>query len=74
MQGLSPSIRPAAQAPLCSTSRIWARLEIADAAAFERSCRAIFSGSGRGGSVYTLLLNEAGGIIDDLMVANLGSR
>jgi aminomethyltransferase len=48
------------------------QVEIADAAAFERMVPGDIQGLKPGRQRYTLLLNEAGGIIDDLMVANLG--
>jgi aminomethyltransferase len=48
--------------------------EIFDAAAFEVLVPSDITGLKPGRQRYTLLLNEAGGIIDDLMVANLGGR
>jgi aminomethyltransferase len=48
------------------------QVEITDAAAFERLVPGDIQGLKPGRQRYTLLLNEAGGIIDDLMVANLG--
>jgi aminomethyltransferase len=48
------------------------QVEIADAAAFERLVPGDIQGLKPGRQRYTLLLNEAGGIIDDLMVANIG--
>lgn len=45
---------------------------VADAAALERLVPGDIVGLKPGRQRYTLLLNEAGGIIDDLMVANLG--
>jgi aminomethyltransferase len=50
------------------------QVEFADAAAFERLVPGDIQGLKPGRQRYTLLLNEAGGIIDDLMVANLGTR
>jgi aminomethyltransferase len=44
------------------------------AAALERLVPGDFQGLKPGRQRYTLLLNEAGGIIDDLMVANYGDR
>jgi aminomethyltransferase len=46
--------------------------EVADAAALERLVPGDMIGLQPGRQRYTLLLNEAGGIIDDLMAANLG--
>jgi aminomethyltransferase len=46
----------------------------AAAATLERLTPADISGLKPGRQRYTLLLNEAGGIIDDLMVANLGGE
>ena len=48
--------------------------EIADAAALETCVPGDLQNLKPGRQRYTLLLNEAGGIIDDLMVANLGSH
>jgi aminomethyltransferase len=48
------------------------QVEIADAARFEHLVPGDILGLKPGRQRYTLLLNEAGGIIDDLMVANLG--
>jgi len=48
------------------------QVEIADAAAFEHLVPGDIQGLKPGRQRYTLLLNEAGGIIDDLMVANIG--
>lgn len=48
------------------------QVDIADAAGFERLVPGDMCGLKPGRQRYTLLLNEAGGIIDDLMVANLG--
>jgi aminomethyltransferase len=48
------------------------QVEIADAAGFERLVPGDIQGLKPARQRYTLLLNEAGGIIDDLMVANLG--
>jgi aminomethyltransferase len=48
------------------------QVEVADAAALERLVPGDMVGLKPGRQRYTLLLNEAGGIIDDLMVANLG--
>ena len=48
------------------------QVEIADAARFEYLVPGDIQGLKPGRQRYTLLLNEAGGIIDDLMVANLG--
>ncbi|HUW80706.1 MAG TPA: glycine cleavage system aminomethyltransferase GcvT [Acidocella sp.] len=48
--------------------------EIADAQAFEALVTGDITGLKPGRQRYTLLTNEAGGIIDDLMVANLGNR
>jgi aminomethyltransferase len=42
------------------------------AAAFEKLCTGDITGLKPGRQRYTLLTNEAGGILDDLMVANLG--
>ena len=50
------------------------QVDIADASAFERLVPGDITGLKPGRQRYTLLLNEAGGIIDDLMVANLGTR
>jgi aminomethyltransferase len=50
------------------------QVEITDAAAFERLVPGDIIGLKPGRQRYTLLLNEAGGIIDDLMVANLGAN
>ncbi|HYP62818.1 MAG TPA: glycine cleavage system aminomethyltransferase GcvT [Acidocella sp.] len=50
------------------------QVEIADVAGFERLVPGDISGLKPGRQRYSLLLNEAGGIIDDLMVANLGPR
>ncbi len=50
------------------------QVEIADAAGLERLVPGDIAGLKPGRQRYTLLLNEAGGIIDDLMVANLGTR
>jgi aminomethyltransferase len=47
---------------------------VADAAALERLVPGDMTGLKPDRQRYTLLLNEAGGIIDDLMVANLGGR
>ncbi|OYV26135.1 MAG: glycine cleavage system protein T [Acidocella sp. 20-63-7] len=48
--------------------------EISDPLAFEALVPGDISGLAPGKQRYTLLLNAAGGILDDLMVANLGSR
>lgn len=48
--------------------------EFADAQAFEKLVPGDILGLKTGRQRYTLLTNEAGGIIDDLMVANLGNR
>ncbi len=48
--------------------------QITDAKAFEALVPGDITGLKRGRQRYTLLINEAGGIIDDLMVANLGSH
>jgi aminomethyltransferase len=48
--------------------------EIFDPAAFERLVPGDIAGLKPGRQRYTLLLNEAGGIIDDQMVANLGGH
>ncbi len=48
--------------------------EITDAAAFEAVVSGDIQGLKPGRQRYTLLMNEAGGIVDDLMVANLGDR
>jgi aminomethyltransferase len=48
--------------------------EIADAAALEAVVTGDIRGLAAGRQRYTLLMNEAGGIVDDLMVANLGDR
>jgi aminomethyltransferase len=50
------------------------QVDIADAKAFEALVPGDITGLKPGRQRYTLLLNEAGGIIDDLMVANLGTR
>jgi aminomethyltransferase len=50
------------------------QVTIASAAAFERLVPGDITGLKPGRQRYTLLLNEAGGIIDDLMVANLGGH
>jgi aminomethyltransferase len=50
------------------------QVEITDPAAFERLVPGDITGLKPGRQRYTLLLNEAGGIIDDLMVANLGAN
>ncbi|MDD2704614.1 MAG: glycine cleavage system protein T, partial [Acidocella sp.] len=50
------------------------QVDIADARAFEALVPGDITGLKPGRQRYTLLLNEAGGIIDDLMVANLGTR
>ncbi|MDD2795653.1 glycine cleavage system aminomethyltransferase GcvT [Acidocella sp.] len=47
---------------------------IADARAFEALVPGDIAGLRPGRQRYTLLLNEAGGIIDDLMVANFGAH
>jgi aminomethyltransferase len=48
--------------------------ETADAAALEAVVTGDIRGLAPGRQRYTLLMNEAGGIVDDLMVANLGDR
>jgi len=48
--------------------------EISDATAFEALVTGDVAGLRPGRQRYTLLTNKAGGIIDDLMVANLGTR
>ena len=48
--------------------------EFSDAAAFERLVPGDILGLKPGRQRYTMLINPAGGIIDDLMVANLGNR
>jgi aminomethyltransferase len=48
--------------------------EISDPLAFEALVPGDMTGLAAGKQRYTLLLNAAGGILDDLMVANLGSR
>jgi aminomethyltransferase len=48
--------------------------EIADAAALEAVVTGDIRGLAPGRQRYTLLMNQAGGIVDDLMVANLGDR
>ena len=48
--------------------------EIKDVAGFERLVPGDIAGLKPGRQRYTLLLNAAGGIIDDLMVANLGAH
>jgi aminomethyltransferase len=48
--------------------------EVSHPAAFETLVTGDITGLKPGRQRYTLLLNEAGGIIDDLMVANLGDR
>jgi aminomethyltransferase len=48
--------------------------EIADATALEAVVTGDIRGLAPGRQRYTLLMNEAGGIVDDLMVANLGDR
>lgn len=50
------------------------QVEIADVAGFEGLVPGDLQGLKPGRQRYTLLLNEAGGIIDDLMVANLGNH
>ncbi len=50
------------------------QVEITDVAGFERLVPGDMLGLKPGRQRYTLLLNEAGGIIDDLMVANLGTH
>ena len=50
------------------------QVEIADAAGLERLVPGDMTGLRPGRQRYTLLLNAAGGIIDDLMVANLGTH
>jgi aminomethyltransferase len=47
---------------------------IGDARAFEALCTGDITGLKPGRQRYTLLTNEAGGIIDDLMVANFSGR
>ncbi|WP_298221816.1 glycine cleavage system aminomethyltransferase GcvT [Acidocella sp.] len=48
--------------------------EIAEIAAFSRLVPGEIAGLKPGRQRYTMLLNEMGGILDDLMVANLGSH
>jgi glycine cleavage system T protein (aminomethyltransferase) len=48
--------------------------EIGDAGALEAVVTGDIRGLAPGRQRYTLLMNEAGGIVDDLMVANLGDR
>ncbi|OYV41340.1 MAG: glycine cleavage system protein T [Acidocella sp. 20-61-6] len=48
--------------------------DIADAAAFEALVTGDITGLKPGRQRYTLLTNAAGGILDDLMVANFGGR
>jgi aminomethyltransferase len=48
--------------------------EIAEIAAFSRLVPGDIAGLKPGRQRYTLLLNETGGILDDLMVANLGEH
>ncbi len=48
--------------------------EVTDAAALEAVVPGAMKTLKRGRQRYTLLLNEAGGILDDLMVANLGAH
>ena len=48
--------------------------EIAEIEAFSRLVPGDIAGLKPGRQRYTLLLNEAGGILDDLMVANLGAH
>jgi aminomethyltransferase len=48
--------------------------ELTDAAAFEKLVPGDILGLKPGRQRYSLLTNESGGIIDDLMVANLGDR
>lgn len=50
------------------------QIEFRDAAAFETLVTGDILGLRPGRQRYTLLLNQAGGIIDDLMMANFGSR
>jgi aminomethyltransferase len=50
------------------------QVAIADAAAFARVVPGNVTALRAGRQIYTLLLNESGGIIDDLMVANFGDR
>ncbi len=70
-----PSTCTAAPRRRCSTSPTWARLALTGpgaAAALERLVPGDIVGLKPGRQRYTLLTNEAGGILDDLMVANLG--
>jgi len=48
--------------------------EFTDAQTFEKLVPGDITGLQPGRQRYTFLMNEAGGIIDDLMVANLGNR
>ena len=50
------------------------QVETFDAAALEAVVTGDIRGLPPGRQRYTLLMNEAGGIVDDLMVANLGNR
>ena len=69
-------------APACSTSRIWARSRCARNPARSRMphwrwsgwCRRISLAVAPGRQRYAQFTNEAGGILDDLMVANFGDH
>ncbi len=71
-----------ARAPACSTSRIWARSRCGRNPARSRTprwrwsgwCRRTSSRSHRDGSATRSSPTKAGGILDDLMVANFGSH
>ena len=70
----SPSICTPAPRPGCSTSRIWASCGSPAPTRPRRSKRWSPATSGRSGPMrmrYTLLLNDAGGILDDLMATRL---
>ena len=72
-----PNICTAGRRRRCSTSRTWARRRSpvpTAAAALERLVPGDMLGLKPGRQRYTLLTNEAGGILDDLMVANLGQE
>ena len=70
------------RAPACSTSRTWARsrcgrnpaASTTPRAALERWCRGHRRRCRRGRQRYALFTNDAGGILDDLMVANRGDH
>ncbi len=73
----SPSICTPAPRPGCSMSRIWARCGSPAPTRRRRSkrwCRATSRRSAPRRMRYTLLLNDAGGILDDLMATRLRRR